>query len=320
VDTSSAASEAILFKPETALRLHLPEQIERRGPVGDNPPPGAIINYYFKTAPKEEVKLEIFDGSGKLVRSLSSREKKEFEQPPEWPDQVKEVKTIPAGAGMNRYAWNLRWEPPVKIPGAFYTDQGPEGPLAMPGQYTIKLSAGSWNQTQPLELVIDPRVAKTVTPEALQKQFDLAMQVRQANEDLHRAVNQIRTMRAELKTVQGRFAEDPKLKPVVAQADALDKKMAPVEEALIQVNMKGSEANLAFPSMLNEQLDAFAGAVQAGDNAPTQQELEVFKMMRSQIDQQLAAWKQIMAGDVPAFNDLVRSSNIPVLYLPPSGE
>jgi hypothetical protein len=320
VETSSAASEAILFKPETAIRLHLPDAIERRGPVGDNPPPGAIIDYYFKTAPKDEVKLEILDGSGKVVRSLSSREKKEFEQPPEWPDQVKEVTTIPAGAGMNRYAWNLRWEPPVKIPGAFYTGQGPQGPIAMPGHYTIKLSVGSWSQTQPLELVIDPRVAKTVTQQALQQQFDLALQVRQANDDLHRAVNQVRTMRGELKNVQGRFAEDAKLKQVVAQADTLDKKMAPVEEALIQVNMKGSEANLAFPNMLNEQLDGLSSAVQAGDSAPSQQQQEVFKMLRSELDQQLTAWKQIMQNDVPAFNELVRNSNIPVLYLPPAGE
>ncbi|MGN6720143.1 MAG: WD40/YVTN/BNR-like repeat-containing protein, partial [Candidatus Binatia bacterium] len=109
IEANSASQEVVLYRPETALRLHLPDQIDRRGPVGDNPPPGAIIDYYFKSAPKDEVKLEIFDGAGKLVRSLSSKEKKEDEQPPEWPDQVREVTTIPAGAGMNRYAWNLRW-------------------------------------------------------------------------------------------------------------------------------------------------------------------------------------------------------------------
>ena len=96
LDSVSSTAEMVLFKPETALRLHLPTDIERRGPVGDNPPPGAIINYYFKTAPKDEVKLEILDSAGKVVRTLSSKEKKGDEQPPEWPDQVKEVTTIPA--------------------------------------------------------------------------------------------------------------------------------------------------------------------------------------------------------------------------------
>jgi hypothetical protein len=72
--------------------------------------------------------------------------------------------------------------------------------------------------------------------------------------------------------------------------------------------------------MLNEQFDTFSAIVQAGDGSPTQQQYEVFKMLRGQLDQQLGAWKQIMATDVPAFNELVKKSNIPVLYLPPEGE
>jgi photosystem II stability/assembly factor-like uncharacterized protein len=321
LDSVSPTAEMVLFKPQTALRLHLPTDIERRGPVGDNPPPGAIINYYFKTAPKDEVKLEIIDSAGKIVRVLSSKEKKGDEQPPEWPDQVKEVTTIPASAGMNRYAWNLRWEPPVKIPGAFYSGIGPQGPLAQPGQYTIKLTAGkqSQSQSQPLEIVMDPRT-KNLNADDLRKQFELALQVRDANMELHRAVNQVRTMRAEIKAMQQRFDNDPRMKPLLEQAAALDKKMAPVEEQLIQVNMKGSEANLAFPNMLNEQLDSFSGIVQAGDGAPSQQQYDVFKMLRSQLDQQLAAWKQIMSTDVPAFNQAMKSSNTPALYLPPEGE
>ncbi|HST77346.1 MAG TPA: hypothetical protein VLN58_02545, partial [Verrucomicrobiae bacterium] len=319
IDAGSVNSDMILFKPETALRLHFPDQVDRRGPVGDNPPPGAIISYYFKNAPKDEVKLEVFDKTGKLVRSLSSKEKKGFEQPPEWPDQVKEVTTIPASAGMNRYAWNLRWEAPVPIPGAFYSDQGPQGPIAVPGDYTVKLTVGNQSQTQPLQIVMDPRV-KNVTAEDLQKQFELAMQVRDANQELHAAVNQIRAMRSELKGIQTRFDQDSKLKALVEQAGVLDKKMAPVEEELIQVNMKGSEANLAFPNMLNEQLDSLAGIVQAGDSAPSAQQYDVFKMLRGRLDQQLAAWKQIMSTDVPAFNQLVHSSDVPALYLPPTGE
>ena len=166
---------------------------------------------------------------------------------------------------------------------------------------------------------MDPRT-KSVNADDLRKQFELAMQVSEANSELHRAVNQVRTMRAEIKSMRQRFDNDPKMKPLLEQAGALDKKMAPVEEQLIQVNMKGSEANLAFPNMLNEQLDSFSGIVQAGDGAPSQQKYEVFKMLRGQLDQQLAAWKQIMSTDVPAFNQAMKSSNTPALYLPPEGE
>jgi photosystem II stability/assembly factor-like uncharacterized protein len=319
IATGAPTAEMVLYKPQTVLRLHLPDSVERRGPVGDNPPPGAIIDYYFKTAPKDEVKLEIFDAKGKLVRGLSSKEKKEAEQPPEWPDQVKEVTTIPAEAGMNRYAWNMRWEPPVKIPGAFYTGIGPQGPLVQPGHYTVKLTSGKRSESQPMEVALDPRM-KNLSAEDLQKQFELAMQVRDANTDLHRAVNQIRQLRSELKVLRQRFEGDPSLRPVLDQADALDKKMTPVEEALIQVNMKGSEANLAFPNELNEQLDSFSSSIQAGDGAPSRQQYEVFKMLRDRLDQQLATWKQIMSADVPAFNQLIKNSNVLALYLPPAGE
>jgi hypothetical protein len=280
---------------------------------------GAMIDYYFKTAATDEVKLEIFDSSGKLVRSLSSREKKQYEQPPEWPDQVKEVTTIPAGAGMNRYAWNLRWEPPIKIPDAFYEGTGPQGPIALPGQYTVKLTVGGQSQTQPLEIVMDPRV-KTVSPEDLQKQFDLAMQVRDANEELHRAVNQIRELRAELKNLHPRFESDDKFKSLLLQANTLDRKMTPVEEELIQVNLKGSEGNLAFPNMLNEQFDSFSTSINGADGVPTQQQYDVFRRLKGRLDQQLAAWKQILATDVPAFNALIKETDLPALYLPSAGQ
>ena len=319
IDSNSASAEMILYKPEPALRIHYPDQIERRGPVGDDAPMGAVIDYYFKTPPKDEVKLEILDSTGKLVRSLSSREKKEFEQPPEWPDQIKEVTTIPAAAGMNRYAWNLRWETPVPIPGAFYTGVGPRGPLALPGKYTAKLTVGNQSQTQPLEIVIDPRV-KNIPAADLEKLFALQMQVWQANTELHRAVNQIRGLRTELKGLHPRFEGDPKLRPLLDQANALDNKMTPVEEQLIQVNMKGSEANLAFPDMLNELFDTFTSSLEAGDGVPTQQQYDVFKMLRGRLDQQLAAWKQVLSSDVPAFNAAIKQTDIPMLYLPSSGQ
>src|SRR5439155_20779157 len=101
LNKQSLAADVILYEPQTALRLHYPEEFDKRQPVGDNPPPGATIDYYFKTAPKDEVKLDILDGQGKVVRHLSSKEKKEGEQPPEWPDRVERVKTIPANEGMN---------------------------------------------------------------------------------------------------------------------------------------------------------------------------------------------------------------------------
>ncbi len=84
-----AADDFHLYQPATAIRLHFPDEVDRKRPVGDNPPKGAILYYYLKSKPadKEEITIEIFDAQGKRVRRLSNLEESKQEQPPEWPDQ-----------------------------------------------------------------------------------------------------------------------------------------------------------------------------------------------------------------------------------------
>jgi len=313
VTTQSAAADAILYQPETALRLHYPEEFDKRQPVGDNPPPGAIIDYYFKTAPKDEVILDILDGSGKLVRHLSSKEKKESEQPPEWPDRVERAKTIPANEGMNRFAWDLRYDDPIQIPGAFYSGTGPKGPLALPGDYQAKLTVAGKTQTASLHLAIDPRTKGA--GDALQKQFTLSMQVNDRISQLHQAVNEIREVKSQIKNLHSRFSDDQRLKPALAAADDLEKKMSDVERQLVQVEMKGSEGNLAFPNMLNERFDSFSHFIDAGDTEPTKPQLEVFQMLSGQLDEQLKKWTQIKSDDVPKISALIKQVDLPALII-----
>ena len=306
-------TDVILYQPQTALRLHYPTEFDRRQPVGDNPPAGAIIDYYFKSLPKDEVSLDILDASGKVVRHLSSKEKKEGEQPPEWPDRVERPKTIPANEGMNRFAWDLRSDDPVQIPGAFYSGEGPKGPLALPGDYQVKLAVGGKSQTAPLHLAIDPRT-KGAEP-ALQKQFTLSMQVNDRISQLHQAVNEIRDLKSQVQTLHKRFGDDQRLKPALDAADQLDHKMSEVEQELIQVNMKGSEANLAFPNKLNERFDTFSHAIDAGDAEPTKPQLDVFELLSNQLREQLQKWAQIKNEDVPKVDGLIKQANLPALII-----
>ena len=313
VTTQSAQADTILYQPETALRLHYPEEIDKKQPAGDNPPAGAIINYYFKSTPKDEVTLDILDASGKLVRHLSSKEQKEGKQPPEWPDRVERAKTIPANEGMNRFAWDLRYNDPVQIPGAFYAGNGPKGPLALPGDYQVKLTVSGKSQTAPLHLAIDPRT-KGAEP-ALQKQFDLSKRVNDRISELHQAVNEIREVKSQIQSLHKRFDDDPRLKPALTAGDELDRKMSDVEQLLIQVNMKGSEANLAFPNMLNERFDTFSHVIDAGDSAPTKPQQDVFQMLNGQLDQQLKKWGQIKTDDVPKVSALIKQLDLPALII-----
>jgi hypothetical protein len=216
---------------------------------------------------------------------------------------------------MNRFAWDLRYEPPVKIPGAFYAGNGPQGPLAVPGKYQVKITANGQSQTQPLELRADPRL-KNVTAEDFQKEFDLGVKIREANQKLHVAVNQIRELRSNLDTLKKWAGDGDKGKAVVQAADQLDKKMSPIEAELIQVQMKSSEGNLRYPNKLNEQFDSLMHTEDSSDAAPTQSTIAVFDMLNKQLEAQLARWQQVLNTDLPALNQLMRANNVPAIEAP----
>ena len=310
-----ASQDAILYKPAATYRLQFPEQVDKRRPVGENPANGAVVNYYLKAESKDEITLDVLDSAGKPVRHYSSKPKNKFQQPPEWPDQERPLEVLPMAAGMNRFPWNLRYESPTELPGAFYAGNGPQGPYVLPGTYTLKLTVAGKSQTVPLEVKLDPRVKASQAD--LQKRFDLQMKVREDIEELHIAVNQIRGVRSQLELVKKRLEEEgDKGKPVIAACDELEKKMAPVEQELLQVKMQSSEGNLRYPNMLDEQYDTFRATIESADAAPTQAELAVFDQMHGRLEKQIAAWKQIAATDVPGVNELVRKENISLVEVP----
>ena len=309
----SAQTAALLYQPQMALNLNYPTEFDKRQPVGENPPAGAMIDYYFATAPKDEVTLDIVDAQGKQVRHLSSKEKKENDQPPEWPDRVETPKTIPAAEGMNRFAWDLRYDDPVQSPGAFYSGDGPKGPKIVPGDYQLKLTVAGKTQTAPLKVASDPRVQGAEA--AVSKQWELSMKVRDRISQLHTAVNEIRDVKTQIKSLRSKFAEDTRVKPVLEAAEALDKKMSAVEEQLIQVNMKSSEGNLVFPNMLNERFDTLSHVIDGANAAPTRPQVEVFNLLSGQLEEQLKAWAQIKADDVPKIGAQIKQLDLPALIV-----
>jgi hypothetical protein len=220
---------------------------------------------------------------------------------------------LPADAGLNRFAWDFRSDPPIQIPGAFYTGEPPRGPVVVPGAYQVKLTVKGKSQTASLEVKADPRIQNQVTAADLQKQGELAAKVQQDIDALHRAVNQIRALRNNLQTLEKWTAAGSSNSAVVAAAKALDEKMSPVEASLIQVKMKSSEGNLRYPSMLNEQYASFNDIIQSIDQLPTAQQLLVYDDLHARLSAQLAQWQQIQSTEVPALNELMRKNGVPTL-------
>jgi photosystem II stability/assembly factor-like uncharacterized protein len=309
IESSGSVPDLRLYRPQSAYRLHFPIEVNRRRPVGDNPPPGAIIDYFLKAKPQpnEEITLEILDAQGTVLRKYSNHKKEKFEQPAEWPDREAPADLLPDGAGMNRFVWDLRVEDPVQIPGAFYADDGPRGPVVNPGSYTVRMTTPHGAQSVPLEVVLDPRLRDTVTPADLAAHWDLAKRVNDDIEVLHRAVNQIRSSRTDLAKAQG-TALGSKV-PAAATAD-FERKMAAIEEELVQVNMKASEDNLRYPNRLNEQYDTFTATVDGDDVHPTQSQQQVYAELHGRLSDQLAKWKSLVHADLEALNNQLQQAGM----------
>ena len=307
-ELGNANAEAVLYRPRAGYRVHYPDAVDKRRPVGSNPPNGATFNYYLKDAPKTEATLEILDSNGKLVKKFSDREKKNVnEQPQEWPDLEAPPNLIPAKAGLNRFAWNLRWEDPVQTPTAVYEGLPPQGPVAAPGKYTVRLSVDGKHFDQPWELKADPRDSAEQVQQ-VEEQVAFELQVREEISKLHTAVNQIRDLREKLETLKKWVGDDAKGKSLLEQAEALDKKMGAVEEQLIQVKLKSTEGNLRYPNMLNEQWATFAAFIDIADAAPTTQEKTVYDYLLKSTEENVAKWEQIRKTDVPALNEAMQKS------------
>ena len=312
-----AKAEIYLYKPPVMFRTYFPENFERRQPVGENPPHGAVISYYFKSAPKGEVTLQILDAQGTVIREFSSVDKKEPETPPEWPDLQPPEEKIPVEAGMNRFGWDLRYEGPHRLPGEVAAEFRSRGPIAPPGNYQVRLSAEGKTQTVPMELKMDPRV--NVSLADMQKEFDLELKIRGLLSDLHDAVREIRETRVQIRSLHGRL-EDARYKSIADSSSALEKKMTPIEEQLLQVNAKSSEANLNYPVLLDEQLHGLVFSVEC-DAAPTQQQQAAFDSLNQQALPLVAQWRSIRSSDLAALNDMMKKESVPAIYLAsPTGE
>jgi photosystem II stability/assembly factor-like uncharacterized protein len=183
-----AQSAPHLFKPVTAYRLRrdtwTDTPLPPEEPAGENPPDGAVLDYYLPHDANGPLTIAIYDGTGKLVRKFSSADKPlpidpEITVPTYW---VRPTRIPGASAGMHRFLWNYRYAGPASIAydypiSAIYRDtpRAPEGVLALPGRYTVKLSVDGRTYTQPLTLKMDPRAHMTAA--RLRAQFAMAQRI-----------------------------------------------------------------------------------------------------------------------------------------------
>jgi hypothetical protein len=156
---------------------------------------------------------------------------------------------------------------------------------------------------------LDPRVKTPIAD--LQRQYDLHTKVRDLLVETHRSVMEIRSVRSQLDLLKKRLASNEKAKSVIEAADAINKKMSPVEEQFIEVKAKASQDMCNYPTMLSSKIAWLNNVVDSSDHAPTKQSYEFYEEMRKWAEREMAKWKDMKAKDIPALNDLMRKENIP---------
>ncbi len=166
-----AHDQAHLFRPGEAVRVrrnvNQDTPFHKEVPHALNPPPGALIYYSLDSKPSGTVTLDILDPAGHEVRHMSSAPVKPVAlaaHPPEPNYWLKTLKPLPTAVGLNRVDWNIRYDDPPAFHHTFDinanphdTPPSPQGPLALPGEYTVKLTVDGKSYTQTVEVRNDPR-------------------------------------------------------------------------------------------------------------------------------------------------------------------
>jgi hypothetical protein len=182
----------ILYKPQQAWRVrwstYTDTPVPQEEPAGENPPDGAVINYHL-TANASQVKLEILDNKGKLVRTYTSNDKPYTKPKDNVPDYwVRPQQILSAKAGAHRFSWDLHYDPlgiePTFPISAVYknTPPDPTSPWVMPGTYTARLTVDGKVHEESFQVKMDPRI-KTATKD-LQAQHDISLSLYELRKQL----------------------------------------------------------------------------------------------------------------------------------------
>lgn len=299
-----ADQPAHLFRPEAAIRVQpninqdtpFPPEV----PHGKNPPQGVVIDYYLKQ-PAQNVQLQIFDARGNLVRAYSNAPVAPLDQPlPPTPAfWARPSRPLPTSAGEHRVTWNMRYP----TPPALFFDQSmgavpedtpfiPEGPIALPGNYTVKLTVDGTSYIQPVLLKQDPRLDDSSAAMAgMRRQLDLSQQIIAVMAASKNAYEQGSRLDARLKSLHTGESN--------GSAKALPKQIAKLTGSVKDASIGLSGGSYAVPpvkgtssfSRINGEASALLEMVEAtSDQAPVPSLYRTYSDLCRDFNATSAAW------------------------------
>ncbi|HXV86859.1 MAG TPA: glycosyl hydrolase [Gemmatimonadales bacterium] len=295
------AAPAHLFAPRTTVRWSAGQDavgtFGNSGAAGQNPPDGVVVQWYLKSAPAGPVTVSLLKGSD-LIRRYTS-------PAPGAPAPAAGVgggggfggggvARVPANAGANRFVWDLRYPPATVLQGAVFQGS-PNGPRAAPGSYRVEVTVGGQTMSQPFTIVRDPRTS--FTDAQLQDQFDFLIGVR---DQLTETMNVVRGARGMRDTATARVQQVGGGAEPTQALRALNDKLYPLEERLVQYRARAGQDLIAQPTGIDSKLARLMSFAQMGDGPPTEGARALLVRLTEEVTARARLLEQIRANEYAA--------------------
>ena len=304
-----ADTPAHLFAPRPTIRWRSNWSLAGSSAgAGSNPPEGAILTYYLGEAIEDEIKVEIVASEGKVIRTLSSiaKPRPQDDTHPDVRAGRKNEPELTAKPGLNRASWDIRLDGADEIPDAVIDIGSPRyGPLALPGDYEVRLVVGDQTLTQPLQVTADPR--KELDLRAAQEHLAFQIQIRDQMTEIARMVESIRGVRDQIaardRLLQGK--EDSEA--LIAAGQGLVAKLDTIEEKIHNPHAEVSYDILGGRhggAQLYSRLSWLFEGTREHDGPPTQGMLEVHAEMSEELDMQRQDLEEALGAGLEEMNRL----------------
>ncbi|MGA2218372.1 MAG: glycoside hydrolase [Terracidiphilus sp.] len=315
---------AFLFKPGVAYRVRRSTNpdtpLPNDEPAGENPPDGAIIDYALSQGITGPVVLEILDSSGNVVRKYASDDKPEATMqelskqliPLYW---LRMPKTLPATPGTHRWVWDLHYTAPIATHYEYpisavphETPRTPQGPLALPGTYTVRLTAAGKTLTAPLTIKIDPRVHATQAE--LKGMFEEDRRLAEMVSTSASAALEVHSAREQIETLSK--SAQPPVKDAV---EKLDKELGELLSGHPpNPGGPGGEEQPGIDDVTGETAGLYE-QVGSADAAPTAAQLKAADRESEELTEVLDRWQHAKETSIAALNRQLDAAHLPLLDL-----
>jgi photosystem II stability/assembly factor-like uncharacterized protein len=305
--------EDLLFKPQTALRvranLNTDTPLPPDEPAGENPPDGAIIDYFLSKDASAPVTIEVKDRKGQSVRKYSSAgapveaNPKRLKIPSYW---IRPLQSLSTKAGMHRFLWDMHYTPVPDVEPEFpisatYRNTAPEAtsPWAAPGDYTVTLTVDNKTFSQPLTVAMGPRVKTSAA--ALQEQFDLSWQLYQLRLKLAPMGKKFDDIAEQLTKLRANAAE----RPDVAQ------KLEAFAETFVKFGPPHPRPGAPPSLFVLESTTRLFNEIQGADAAPTAAVKAAVADLETKVGPMMELWHKLLESDLPALNQQLKQAGFP---------